>query len=146
MPDYLAERWNPDMCTYLSPWWWRTHWERTGLVDVERADVVENSGRDWLTWLEACDLVDRGFEPDAAMLRADQGRLLGFTRITAPPTLTCSQHVSDPPVRAPHDDRFWKRDRFSGVARGVACMSCERSENHVVRLALLGSCAGPSRP
>lgn len=83
MPEYLVERWNPDMCTYLSPQWWRTHWERTGLVTVERADVVEDSWRDWLAWLEACDLVQRGFEPDASMLRADQGRLLGFTRITA---------------------------------------------------------------
>lgn len=70
------------MCTYLSPRWWRTHWERTGLVAVEVADTVEDSWRDWLTWLEACDLVGRGFEPDASMLRADQGKLLGFTRIT----------------------------------------------------------------
>lgn len=44
--------------------------------------MVEDSWRDWLTWLEACDLVGRGFEPDASMLRADQGKLLGFTRIT----------------------------------------------------------------
>lgn len=83
MPDYLSERWNPDMCTYLSPQWWRTHWERTGLVTVETSDMVEDNWRDWLTWLEACNLVGRGFEPDETMLRADQGRLLGFTRVAA---------------------------------------------------------------
>ncbi len=83
MPDYLADRWVPDMGTMLSPEWWRTHWERTGLVQVEVADLIADGWRDWLTWLEACDLVGKGFEPDAAMLRADQGRLLGFTRIVA---------------------------------------------------------------
>lgn len=96
MPDYLARRWNPDMCTYLSPQWWRTHWERTGLVNVVVADMVEDSWRDWLTWLEACDLVGRGFEPDAAMLRADQGELLGFTRVTATPRQPTGAGVADP--------------------------------------------------
>jgi hypothetical protein len=36
-----------------------------------------------LGWLDACDLVGRGYEPDAEMLRADHGDLLGFTRIVA---------------------------------------------------------------
>lgn len=83
LPDYLDTRWVPDMCSYLSPEWWRTHWTRTGLVDVDVADMVPYGAEDWLRWLEACDLVGRGFEPDAEMLRADRGRLLGFTRVLA---------------------------------------------------------------
>lgn len=88
MPGYLTDRWNPDMCTYLSPGWWRTHWSRTALVDVELADMIPGGWEDWLGWVDACDLVGRGFEPDAQMLRADQGDLLGFTRILARPTPT----------------------------------------------------------
>lgn len=65
------------------PTWWRTHWERTGLVTVERADMVPHGWEDWLRWLDACALVGRRFTPDADMLRADQGRLLGFTRVLA---------------------------------------------------------------
>jgi len=50
--------------------------------------MIPGGWEDWLDWLDACDLVGRGFEPDAQMLRADQGDLLGFTRILACPTPT----------------------------------------------------------
>jgi SAM-dependent methyltransferase len=83
LPPYLATRWVPDMCSYLSPSWWRRHWERTGLVTVEVADMIPDGAEDWLRWLDACDLVGRGFEPDAEMLRADRGELLGFSRVLA---------------------------------------------------------------
>ncbi|HEY0691236.1 MAG TPA: methyltransferase domain-containing protein [Kribbella sp.] len=83
LPSYLADRWGPDMCTWLSPTWWRHHWERTGLVTVQIADMVPGGWEDWLRWLEACNLVGRGFEPDETMLRADGGELLGFTRVVA---------------------------------------------------------------
>ncbi|MGW0230608.1 SAM-dependent methyltransferase [Actinopolymorpha singaporensis] len=83
LPAYLAERWGPDMCTWLGPDWWRRHWERTGLVEVDVADMVPGGWEDWLRWLDACELVGRGHEPDARMLRADGGDLLGFTRVLA---------------------------------------------------------------
>lgn len=83
LPPYLATRWGPDMCSFLSPDWWRTHWARTGLVSVELADMIPGGWEDWLHWLETCDLVGRGYEPDAEMLRADGGELLGFTRVLA---------------------------------------------------------------
>jgi len=83
LPPYLAERWGPDMCTWLGPDWWRQHWERADLVTVEVADMVPGGWEDWLRWLDACDLVGRGYEPDAKMLRADGGDLLGLTRLVA---------------------------------------------------------------
>jgi cyclopropane fatty-acyl-phospholipid synthase-like methyltransferase len=86
LPDYLAERWGPDMCTWLSPAWWRSHWERTGVVTVQIADMVPHGWEDWLRWLEACNLVGRGYEPDETMLRADGGDLLGLTRVVASPS------------------------------------------------------------
>jgi len=83
LPDYLAGRWGPDMCTWLGPDWWRHHWERTGLVSVQVAEMVPHGWEDWLRWLEACNLVDRGYEPDETMLRADGGNLLGLARVVA---------------------------------------------------------------
>jgi cyclopropane fatty-acyl-phospholipid synthase-like methyltransferase len=83
LPKYLADRWGPDMCTWLAPDWWQHHWERTGLVTVETADFVPHGWEDWLRWLEACELVGKGYEPDETMLRADGGELLGLTRVVA---------------------------------------------------------------
>jgi SAM-dependent methyltransferase len=83
LPPHLAERWGPDMCTWLGPDWWRRHWERTGLVTVQTADLVPDGWEDWLRWLEACNLVGRGYGPDETMLRADGGDLLGLTRVVA---------------------------------------------------------------
>jgi hypothetical protein len=73
----------PDLATWFGPIWWRHHWERSGLVSVQVADMVPGGWEDWLTWLEACNLVDRGFEPDETMLQADGGKLLGLTRVLA---------------------------------------------------------------
>ena len=83
LPAYLAEHWVPDFATWFGPTWWRHHWERTGLVTVQVADMVPTGWEDWLGWLEACNLVGRGAAPDEAMLRADGGKLLGLTRVLA---------------------------------------------------------------
>jgi cyclopropane fatty-acyl-phospholipid synthase-like methyltransferase len=82
-PPYLAERWGPDLCTWLPPDWWSRLWERSGLVTVETADMIPHGWDDWLHWLETCASVGRGYEPDEQLLRADQGDLLGLTRLVA---------------------------------------------------------------
>lgn len=82
-PPYLATRWGPDLCTWLPPNWWRQLWERTNLVTVETADFVPDGWADWLLWLKTCAQVGRGYEPDEQMLEADQGDLLGLTRVVA---------------------------------------------------------------
>jgi hypothetical protein len=48
------------------------------------ADLIPDSWQDWLDWLELC--AERGYQSDpkeAAMVRIDAGRNLGFTRIAA---------------------------------------------------------------
>ena len=85
LPPYLAKRWGPDLCTWLPPDWWRKQWERTGLVTVDTADMIPHGWQDWLHWLETCATVNRGYEPDEEMLRADQGNLVGLTRVVAHP-------------------------------------------------------------
>ena len=84
VPAHLASYWQWDWWSFHSPDWWQQHWEKTGMVEVERADAVPDGWKHWLKWLEVC--LDAGFPsaPDELeMLRADAGRTLGFTRVVA---------------------------------------------------------------
>ncbi len=82
-PEHLRPWWAPELFTLHSPAWWKRHWERSGLVSVERADLLPDGWRLWM----ASDLLwsgRLGKPPDEAdMLALDSGRTLGFTRMVA---------------------------------------------------------------
>lgn len=81
---HLAPYWEPEFWSFHSPEWWRRHWERTGPVTVTHADLVPNGWRHWLTWLEVAGAHGyRSSEEEAAMVRGDAGRNLGFARLVA---------------------------------------------------------------
>src|SRR5690606_6894121 len=64
--------------------WWRRHWQRSGVVDVEVADQLEDGWRLWLRWEEVRLALDSDAPRGVAdMLRADAGRHLGFVRVIA---------------------------------------------------------------
>lgn len=94
LPEHLTPYWEPDFWTFHSPAWWQRLWSRSGVVEDVRADLLEDGWRDWLDWSEAVlETTDNDFARqvvprEAAMMRADAGRHLGFTRVTArrPPT------------------------------------------------------------
>jgi cyclopropane fatty-acyl-phospholipid synthase-like methyltransferase len=84
LAEHLAAYWEPAYWSFHSPLWWHNHWEKTGLVQVEVADMIENGWEHWLTWLEVC--ATYGYptsEREAEMVRVDAGRNLGFTRLVA---------------------------------------------------------------
>jgi SAM-dependent methyltransferase len=84
LPAHLVSHWPWDWCSFHSPNWWRTHWEKTGLVDVEVADFIPDGWKHWLRWLELCS--DQGLpasQEEMELLRSDAGRTLGFTRLVA---------------------------------------------------------------
>lgn len=84
VPEHLKPYWEWDYCSFHSPGWWRAHWEKCGLVEVERADLVPGGWEHWLKWQEACLKLGYNYdEKEAEMLRVDQGRNLGFTRLVA---------------------------------------------------------------
>jgi hypothetical protein len=77
--------------------WWRRHWERTGLVTVERADTMPDGWRFWLEW-------QRAVAPDNVVeiqaLEADQGEYLCYVRAVArrrPEVPVDNRIVSVPP-------------------------------------------------
>lgn len=82
VPTHLAPYWVWDFCSFHGPQWWRRHWEKTGLVSVESADMIPDGWKQWLLWQEVCfaqGLITDQSEAD--MLRADEGRHLGFSRV-----------------------------------------------------------------
>ena len=82
-PEHLQPYWHGDFSSFHSPDWWRRHWERSGLVSVELADMIPDGWKHWLT-SDAISAEWQGEQSDEAeMLRIDGGKNLGFARIVA---------------------------------------------------------------
>jgi ubiquinone/menaquinone biosynthesis C-methylase UbiE len=77
-PDHLREWWTQDMWCLHSAGWWRRHWERTGILDIEVADTMPDGWQRWLDW-------HRVICPDnlaeITALEADRGTYLGYVRL-----------------------------------------------------------------
>jgi SAM-dependent methyltransferase len=78
VPDHLRDWWEPGMWCLHSAGWWRRHWERTGIVTIERADILDDGWELWLEW-------QRAVSPDNATeiqtLEFDRGQYLGYVRV-----------------------------------------------------------------
>jgi SAM-dependent methyltransferase len=80
VPDHLAEWWEPAHWCLHSADWWRRHWERTGIVEVELADAMPDGWRLWLDWQHS---VAPDNSVEIAALEADAGRHLTYVRAVA---------------------------------------------------------------
>lgn len=112
LPTQLQAWWTSERSMWClhSPDWWRRHWERTGLVDLELADAMADGWQHWRDWLELI-APDNRVEIDA--LEADRGEYLGYFRLVGrrradivlddPPWLVSvpSTYDSQPLLRAP---------------------------------------------
>jgi SAM-dependent methyltransferase len=78
LPDHLVEWWTGDLWCLHSAAWWRRHWERTGIVEVDSADTMPDGWQRWLDW-------HRVVAPDNAVeiraIEADGGRYVGYVRV-----------------------------------------------------------------
>jgi len=80
LPEHLRSWWSEDCwCLHSAPWW-RRHWGRTGLVDVEVADTLADGWQAWLDW-HLVIAPDNAVE--IAALNADRGSYLGYVRAVA---------------------------------------------------------------
>jgi cyclopropane fatty-acyl-phospholipid synthase-like methyltransferase len=77
--------WEPAECFSIRTCaWWEKHWKQTELVDIEVADTLYEGWRDWLQFEEAKNAAGANRWPEEAeVLRADEGRYLGFARLVA---------------------------------------------------------------
>ncbi len=80
LPPHLKAWWEPSMACLHSAAWWRRHWERSGIVDVESAETMRDGWKCWLRWQRAV-APDNSVEIDT--LAADHGRYLGYVRVLA---------------------------------------------------------------
>jgi SAM-dependent methyltransferase len=81
-PAHLREYWDPGFWLWKSPQWWQLHWNRSGVVDVEVAELLDGGWAEWLLWEEVCRDVGGSHSPkEIEMLRADAGWHLGFVRV-----------------------------------------------------------------
>lgn len=74
--------WDPAECwCFHTIEWWRRHFTRPGLVDVETAEVVEEGWKLWRDWEILRDGGGcTGFRSEAPTLEEDGGRYIGFVR------------------------------------------------------------------
>jgi SAM-dependent methyltransferase len=77
VPEHLRAWWEPALWCLHSPAWWRRHWDKTGIVSVERADAMPDGWQRWLDWHR---LICPENETEIRAIEADRGRYLGYVR------------------------------------------------------------------
>jgi cyclopropane fatty-acyl-phospholipid synthase-like methyltransferase len=78
IPEHLRGWWTQDFWCFHSHSWWRRHWERTGIVDVQLADTLPDGWQFWRDWLKA---VAPDNITEISAVEADAGRYLGYVRV-----------------------------------------------------------------
>ena len=80
VPEHLRAWWTQDLWCLHSAEWWRRHWARTGIVDVEVGDSMPEGWKVWLDWHRVIAPENR---VEIEALEADAGRYIGYTRTVA---------------------------------------------------------------
>ena len=92
VPSYLTKPtptggrfWDPAECwSFHTADWWREHWAKTDLVEIQCADTLPGGWRDWLQFEETKRSAGTSrWEDEIPALKADQGQHLGFVRLVA---------------------------------------------------------------
>jgi cyclopropane fatty-acyl-phospholipid synthase-like methyltransferase len=80
VPASLKAWWEPGMHSLHSAPWWRNHWEKTGIVTIERADSMPESWKFWLEWQK---FIAPDNQPEIHALEADKGEHMTHLRCVA---------------------------------------------------------------
>lgn len=80
LPAHLVRWWTPDLWCLHTINWWKNHWEKTGIVDIEVADTLEDGWKFWNDW-HLVVAPDNKAELDS--LNEDKGKYLGYVRLVA---------------------------------------------------------------
>ena len=72
LPEHLRPFWAQECWSWHPVAWWRQHWARTGLIEVECADNMPDAYEVWRRHEKGKDL---------EVVQADQGRYMGFMRV-----------------------------------------------------------------
>ena len=78
VPDHLSAWWTDDLWCLHSAAWWRRHWQRTGIVDVE---IAEDMPDGWMMWRDWHLAIAPNNTVEITALDDDRGRYLGYVRV-----------------------------------------------------------------
>jgi SAM-dependent methyltransferase len=78
IPKHLRSWWTEDLWCLHSAAWWRRHWARTGIMDVQVADAMPGG---WQRWLEWQRFVAPDNKVELKAVAADRGEYLGYVRV-----------------------------------------------------------------
>jgi SAM-dependent methyltransferase len=78
LPEHLRPWWTQDLWGFHSPSWWRRHWERTGIMEIDVADTMPDGWQRWLDWHR---VIAHDNELEIKTLEADRGDYLGYVRL-----------------------------------------------------------------
>lgn len=78
LPEHLRAWWTDDLWSLHSASWWRRHWERTGILEIDDAGTMPDGWQRWLDWHR---VVAPENHLEIAALEADQGSYLGYVRV-----------------------------------------------------------------
>jgi len=78
VPEHLRAWWEPSNCCLHSAAWWRRHWERTGILEIDVADTLPHGWQLWRDW-QAAVAPENAVEIQA--VEADRGSHLGYVRL-----------------------------------------------------------------
>ena len=81
VPEHMAAWWSEEnpYCLHSADWW-RGHWERTGIVDVDVADDLPDGWRYWRDWLT---VVAPQNVTEIRALEEDAGEHFAYIRLVA---------------------------------------------------------------
>jgi cyclopropane fatty-acyl-phospholipid synthase-like methyltransferase len=80
VPEHLREFWTQDLWALHSVGWWRRHWERTGLVQIELAETMSDGWKLWSAWHHHVSPHNTG---EIKAVEEDAGCHLGYIRMVA---------------------------------------------------------------
>ena len=104
VPNHLREWWEPSYCCLHSAAWWRRHWERAGIVDVEVADTLTDGWRFWRDWQL---VVAPNNKAEIQAVEADHGAYLGYVRLVG--RRRTESQLDEPIVSIPTDPEYVKK-------------------------------------
>ena len=109
VPDHLREWWTAGPVVPALGGWWRRHWERTGILDVEVADTLPDGWRLWLRLAPGGRAGQRGGDRGAG------GRPRAATSATSGPSAAAGR-ASSWRSRSCRSRAIQRRVRYSAAA------------------------------
>lgn len=79
VPEHLDPLWTSDYWCLRSESWWRQHWSRTGLVDIESSATMKDGWKFWAKWAQIGKATDWYLEA----IEEDAGAHLGYIKMIA---------------------------------------------------------------